>query len=175
MFKRWRQYRERLQHQHGWEVELTCPVCGVVTPVYNGWTSSHAIHLGNTPTIFANLNCPQCVADLHEAAGKKLVELFADIAVTPFNRRLIVWFVGLCAGGIPLFLGAGTFLGSLGQGATFLGVVYYGLLVMWFNGQVASIRYRCVCGNPTYKFMGMLGRSYCYRCSSCGKLLRLQD
>ena len=47
--------------------------------------------------------------------------------------------------------------------------------IMWFNWQIASIRCRCECGKPAYKFMGMLGRSYCYRCSSCGRLLRLRD
>jgi hypothetical protein len=31
------------------------------------------------------------------------------------------------------------------------------------------------CGEPDYVFLGMLGRSYCYRCSSCGRLLRLRD
>ena len=28
-------------------------------------------------------------------------------------------------------------------------------------------------GNPEYSFLGLLRRSYCYRCSSCGRLLRL--
>jgi hypothetical protein len=48
-------------------------------------------------------------------------------------------------------------------------------LGMWFNYQIASIRCWCECGRPGYKFMGLLGRSYCYRCSSCGRRLRLKD
>ena len=48
-------------------------------------------------------------------------------------------------------------------------------MILLFNWQVHSPRFRCDCGQPAYKFMGMLGRSYCYRCSSCGRLLRLRD
>ena len=56
-------------------------------PLYQGWKPAGAIHFGDKPTIFANLNCPQCGADLKEAAGKKLVELFTDVAVPKAYRE----------------------------------------------------------------------------------------
>jgi hypothetical protein len=167
-----------LQHIHGWEVELQCPACGkVALPVFNGWTPSHAINFGDRPTIYADLTCRSCGADLRHAAGTKLVELFADVGVPPRNRWLMATFIVI----ILAFLLPGTIL-SLFEGWRKLGVflLWTPLLpvaptILWFNGQIASIRSRCECGKPDYKFMGLLGRSYCYRCSSCGRLLRLRD
>lgn len=175
-------YRERLQHQHGWEVELRCPACAAsALPSLDGWTPSYAVNFGDAPTIYANVTCSKCGVDLKDAAGKKLVEIFAGVPVPPRNNWLLVWFL-VFAVGTPLLLTAGLYLGVLAGwwgyrgfvGLSFLPVLLWPVL-MWFNWQVASIRFQCACGNPAYKFMGLLGRSYCYRCSSCGKLLRLRD
>jgi hypothetical protein len=84
--------------------------------------------------------------------------------------------------GIPLLLivgiVAGMRLGWWGPRA-FIALSGLGVLVLpavfWFNSQVHSIRHRCECGRPDYVFMGLLGRSYCYRCSTCGRILRLRD
>lgn len=175
-------YGERMQHQHAWEVELNCPACGVTAvPVFHGWTPSYAINVGNTPTIYANLTCPRCGADLRGTAGKKLVERFADESIPPRNRQVLIRFLAISLG-IPLLATAGLFIG------VWAGWWGYGAFVIltplclvslpfirWLNWQVASLRYQCECGQPAYKFMGMLGRSYCYRCSTCGRLLRLRD
>jgi hypothetical protein len=49
-----KQYNQRLQHQHGWEVELRCLVCGNHgLPDYTGWTPDSIIHFGTQPTVFA--------------------------------------------------------------------------------------------------------------------------
>jgi hypothetical protein len=78
----WTKYRQRMQHEHGWEVELRCPACGLLAhPVFRGWTPSHAVSFGNRPTIYARLVCPACGAGLKATAGEKLVELFADVHV----------------------------------------------------------------------------------------------
>ena len=53
--------------------------------------------------------------------------------------------------------------------------LFSGPAVMWCNYRIHSIRHECECGKPDYLFMGLLGRSSCHRCSSCGKLLRLRD
>jgi hypothetical protein len=47
--------------------------------------------------------------------------------------------------------------------------------IFWFNWRIASIRHRCACGRPDYRLMGLIGRSYAFRCSTCGRLLRLRD
>jgi hypothetical protein len=171
-----------MQHQHGWDVELQCPRCGnIAVPVFRGWTPSRAISLGNTPTIYADLDCARCGASLRDAAGRKLVELFTDVSIPLRNRQLIAWFL-TCMVRAPLRLLAAVILGvGAGWGAFRhpailpLFALLLGPMIMWFNWQIASMRSRCECGDPAYKFMGMLGRSYCYRCSTCGRLLRLRD
>lgn len=174
----WARYRERLQHTHAWKVELRCPACGVVAlPVFNGWTPSHALNFGDAPTIYADLDCPACGAGLRQAAGTKMVELFAEVGVPPRNKRLMATFIALILGcelpgAIPsLFDGWRKLRVILVRTPLFL----LAPTLLWFNGQIASIRSRCESGRPDYKFMGLLGRSYCYRCSSCGSLLRLRD
>jgi hypothetical protein len=89
-----RRYRETLRHEHGWEVELTCPQCGHTgLPRYEGWKPNLAGGFGKTPTIFANLACTKCGRDLRRAAGEQLVATFSRIAVPKGNKRLLVWFV----------------------------------------------------------------------------------
>jgi hypothetical protein len=157
---------------------LSCPTCGLVAlPVFGGWTPNHAIHFGNSPTIYADLSCPACGARLVDSARAKLVELFADVGVPPVNKRLIIVFITLIlsfelSGTILIIVGGWR---ELGGHLLRMPLILLGPTILWFNRQVASIRSRCECGSPDYKFMGLLGRSYCYWCSSCGRLLRLRD
>ena len=183
-YREWvKKCQEPLLNVHGWEVELQCPACGVVAmPVYNGWTPSHAIRLGNRPVIYANLNCPTCGADLKQTAGAKLVELFAEVRVPPRNRRRIATFlvVGLLLeaflmAAVRFFDNRGG-LWSLVSTCLLTGqMILLFPFIIWMNSQIALIRHQCECGRPAYKFMGLLGRSGCYRCSSCARLLRLRD
>jgi ribosomal protein S27E len=175
-------YQERVQHQHGWEVELQCPECNhVAVPKYDGWTASKAIKLGDTPTIYANLTCSDCGRDLKEAAGGKLKELFKDVAIPVRNKGLLYKFLFVVIG-LPLilmgFLWAGVVADWWGYGAFgWLGLIAFITTpaIFYFNYNIHAIRFVCECGNPRYLSMGLLGRSYCYRCSSCAKCLRLRD
>jgi hypothetical protein len=175
-------YRQRLQHQHGWEVEVTCPHCGVTAvPVFNGWNPSYAVNYGKKPTIYSNLNCSKCGVGLKDAAGSKLVELFSEVRIPKRNRYLLTgaaaFAVVMVVAGLIALLGV-SFAPALVTPAITV-VVFTAVLMrvyfFWFNWQITSLRHECECGNPAYKFMGLLGRSYCYRCSSCSKLLRLRD
>ncbi|MCL4202632.1 MAG: hypothetical protein KJ000_09060 [Pirellulaceae bacterium] len=177
-----KQYNQRLQHQHGWEVELDCPVCGNHGPPdYAGWTPDSGTCFGTGSTIFANVCCPRCGQDLKQQAGEKLIELFSHVPTPARNRCLVALFIGILVG-LPLLLcaviWAGVQLGWWGHTA-YLALTGLSLLlppaIFWFNWQIHGVRHRCDCGRPAYVFMGLLGRSYCYRCSTCGKLLRLQD
>jgi hypothetical protein len=107
--------------------------------MFNGWTPSLAVNFGNTPTIYAKLDCPRCGAGLRDAAGRKLVELFADVAIPPRNRRLMTSFLVLVVGAL-LFLLAGMFLGTLTgwrESVSVLTLIPL-LLLPWFN--VAALR-----------------------------------
>lgn len=168
-------YQKAMQREHGWEVELTCPDCGCTTrPLYEDWDSKSAINFGNTPTIFACVACAECGRALRSVAGERLVAMFSDIAVPRANKRLIAWFVVVAVLAVLLPLAA-QFVLRPSFNVTWIGPVLAGPMILVFNYRMASITRRCPCGTPKYLFMGLLGRSGCYRCSSCGRLLRLRS
>lgn len=177
-----KKYKEALQLKHGWQVELQCSQCSHCgVPAYEGWTSSRAITVENSPLIYANISCPECGKNLKQEGGEKLVELFSGIAVPGRNKELIAWFLAYM-GGISLISAACIYLGIQAgfwsrQAFAFLSLMAIAIVpaIMYFNYKVASIRMICDCGSPDYIFMGLLGRSYCHRCSSCGRLLRMRD
>ncbi len=170
-----RKYHDALRHQHGWEVELTCPECGhTAVPHYGDWEFTRTAHLGDTPTVFALVTCPNCGRDLRGAAGDCLVATFSDVAVPQGNKRLVVYFamavtvITTVPIAVQLALKPGFHVASFGA-------ILVMPLIFTFNYAVAATRRRCPCGQPRYIFMGLLGRSYCYRCATCGRLLRLRD
>jgi DNA-directed RNA polymerase subunit RPC12/RpoP len=150
-----------------------CGRCGADSvPLYHGWTPSQVINFGNHPTIYANVECPRCGENMREVAGEKLVDLFVDERTPAKVKQMLALFVVYCVGlpALLLFLPRSWWLYAM--------IPYFLLfqpMISFFNWQVHSTRLQCDCGEPTYKFMGLLGRSYCYRCSHCGRLLRLRD
>jgi hypothetical protein len=139
------------------------------------------MRFGNSPTIYADLSCAECGASLKREAGSRLVVLFSSLHLPPENKRLLRTMVFFWVGA-PLLLTFVIWAGSqagLWSARAFIGLVGLNLLIwpsiLFFNLKVASLRQRCECGQPRYLFMGLLGRAYCYRCSSCGKLMRVRD
>jgi hypothetical protein len=177
-----KRYREAVEHKHGWEADLTCGGCGQRgRPEYHGWTPGHARGFGDRPTVYAKLTCASCGCGLEQEAGDEVVQLFRDVEVPAANRRVIWEFVALMVG-VPLLLAALVELGArlgwwgrIGFTALALLPILLGPAILYFNYRVASLRRECPCGTPDYVFMGMLGRTYAYRCASCGRLLRLRD
>jgi hypothetical protein len=165
-------YRERMTHTHAWDVPLACSRCGYEGPVnYQGFRPNLAVNWGQRPTIYALVSCTSCGKDLRAEAGDALVALFKQVKMQRGNRRLISQgLVGLAA------LLTVVLLGSAWLGSAMVGLLgLLGPLIMFFNYRVAALRYHCGCAEPAPKFMGLLGRSYCYRCSHCGNLIRLRD
>lgn len=175
-------YREAVQHEHGWDVALTCNACGTrAVPVYKGWTPSKTVGFGTTPTLYADLACTTCGTNLQQDARAELVRLFAEEPLAAANKRLIRRFVGAMIFlfvALPLLLFAGTAAGWWEYGAFLLLsplAVLTAPAIFYFNYRIAALRQTCPCGAPRYIFMGMLGRSYCYRCRTCGQQLRMRD
>ncbi len=168
-------YRSALRLQHGWEVDLTCRECGHSgLPRYEGWEPNGAINLGNAPTMFARVSCASCERDLRSVAGEKLVAMFSDQAIPATNKRMIFCFV-LAVVFLVTLIPVAQFVFETRFQFAWIGFLLVLPLTMAFNFRVASMRRRCPCGKPKYVFMGMLGRTYCYRCSTCGNCLRLRD
>jgi hypothetical protein len=169
-----RTFQQRQRHEHGWQVELRCGRCGTTAvPQYLGWTPNARIAFGSRPTIYADLVCPQCAASLTSTAGEKLVELFGPMTMPPENKGAMIAFVLLTVG----FVAAGLVIQAWRAWAwlAIIPLLAVRPLMLWFSNRVSSLRRECPCGDPRYLFMGMLGRSMCYRCSACGHLLRLRN
>src|SRR5688572_27154350 len=96
-------FASTLRNEHGWDVALSCPNCGFEgKPAFQGWTPTREVNFGKTPTIFANLSCPQCSANLRNSAVLKLPELFAEVRAPRSNKLATIYFVAAI-----LFLGLG--------------------------------------------------------------------
>ena len=175
-------YNSVVRNTHGWDVELTCTQCAQSgKPRYEGWSPDLTLRVSGHPTIYAKLACPKCGRRLTEEAGRKLAEVFKDVAIPEQNGKIIKAFIaGLII--VPFVFAALLFVGVQfgwwGYSAfaiLALSAVFIQPLVMRMNYRIAMLRSQCACGQPNYIFMGLLGRTYCYRCSSCGRLLRLHD
>lgn len=175
-------YNRVVRNTHGWNVELTCTQCSSSgLPRYEGWSPNLAVSVSGRPHIYAKLACPKCGRRLTEEAGRKLVELYRDVAVPEQNGKIIKEFIaGLII--VPFVFAALLFVGVQfgwwGYSAfaiLAISAAFIQPLVMRMNYRIALLRSRCDCGQPDYIFMGLLDRTYCYRCSSCGRLLRLRD
>lgn len=182
MFPKLKQLRGALEHEHGWEVPVACPVCGHETrPVYEGWTPSRAIRFGKRATIFARIRCEKCNSDLREAAGQALIHMFSEQPIPQSNQRLLRGYVAFAIVAILICVGGIAWIGLAPPGnRLFLAIIMVPMVLLRplgtaLNYAVAAHRRHCDCGEPAWKFMGLLGRTYCYRCSTCGRLLCLRD
>ncbi len=175
-------YNSVVRNTHGWDVELICSQCAQRGhPRYEGWSPDLTVSVGGNPTIYAKLACTKCGRRLTEEAGRKLVELFKDVVIPEQNGKIIKAFIAeliIVPFVFAALLFVGVYLGWWGYSAfaiLALSALFIQPLVMRMNYKVAMLRSQCACGQPNYIFMGLLGRTYCYRCSSCGRLLRLRD
>lgn len=173
-------YRNAISKSYGWNVALVCSHCKTsVMPRYEG-RSSHIAGAGDA-TIVAKLACPACGQRLIDEPVRKLADLFAGVPASPPNHRIIKQFIaGLII--VPVtfafVLFAGQRMGWWGNnafGLLLLSAAVVPLLVMLKNYRIALLRSGCACEKPAYRFLGNLQGACCYCCSSCGRLLRLQE
>jgi ribosomal protein S27E len=178
MVKEWiDRYKHMMQMTHGWEVPVRCPACGHEgIPAYDGWKPSLEMRFGNRPTVFAAVKCRRCGCDLKPAAGAKLRDMFGPVALDSRCKRLLMFFVAYMLGAPLIAVGLILMVfGARGLIALPMALLLVVPAIPVFNYRIAYLKKQCACGDPHYVFMGLLGRSYCYRCSHCGRLLRTRD
>jgi hypothetical protein len=173
-------YKERTNIPLGWKVELQCPQCGHdgLPKCSEGWTvkpAEYAKNTGDTPLICTDVKCSECDHDLKERAGEKLTELFKDVPKTTIGLLGVALGVLIFSPGIVLIgILAGMFAGWWGDWVgwwIYPAMVVCLAITLTFIYITHPLIYACECGSP-FLFMGRLGRSYCFRCSSCSRLLR---
>jgi DNA-directed RNA polymerase subunit RPC12/RpoP len=174
-------YRNVTSTPCGWDVELVCSQCRTsVMPRYEGWSAHLAAGAGEATT-GAKLACPACGKRLIEEPVHKLTSLFNAVSLTAQNHRIVKQFIaGLVI--VPVVFAFVLFVGlQMGWwgnnafGILVLSAAVIPVLVLLKNYRIAMLRSDCVCKKPAYRFLGTFHGTNCYRCSSCGRLLRLQE
>lgn len=169
---------------HGWDVELTCSQCGTgALPRYEGWSPSLSGYTNVNIQVFAKVACTKCGKRLTGEAGRKLADLFDNLEITAENRNIITGFITRlflvpAVLAFVLFLGAQMDWWGWGLGTVWIlliSALAIPVFVFWKNSQIAGLPTRCECGKPHYIFMGTLENNHCYRCFSCGKLLKVRE
>lgn len=174
-------YRSVVSQSYGWNIALACGQCKTsVMPRYEG-RSQHMSPGAGDATVFAKLACPACGQRLIDEPVRKLAELFPEVAISAQNHRIIREFIaGLVIVPVTfaflLFMGLQMgWWGNHAFGLLALSAAVIPLLVMLKNYRIALLRSVCECKKPEYLFLGILQGTNCYCCSSCGRLLRLQE
>ncbi|HUJ18093.1 MAG TPA: hypothetical protein VL197_08875 [Nitrospirota bacterium] len=176
--------RSTLRNTYGWDVELTCAQCRFTgMPRYEGWSHGLKTDAGGDAAVYAKVACTQCGRRLTDEAAGKLVDLFAGIDTPDRNRKLISRFaIQLVL--VPFVLAFVLFFGTQmdwwgwGLGTVWVllaSAVSIPALATLKNNGVADLLLHCECGKPHYVFMGTLDGCSCYRCFSCGTLMKLRE
>jgi hypothetical protein len=174
----WTKYNDRVRILQGWEVPLHCPHCGcdTVPRSESNGIDTKAVHKNpdDLPLLLSTMTCTECDHDLKDQASEKLTELFGDV---PKKRGLPSLVMGLLFA-LPFVVvaiaWAGVFLGWWTDFGIWLygGLAACGLVFLTGHYLIHPKMYSCECGNPHFLLMGAVGRSYCFRCSSCSRLRR---
>lgn len=168
---------------YGWDVELTCTGCKFSgQPRYEGSSPSLTSNVPNA-TIYAKVACTKCGRRLTDEAGRKLADLFGKVEISEQNKKIIGRFITRLIL-VPAMLAFVLFFGmqmdwwNWGLGTLWVllvSAVSIPLLTMLKNKRVAGLPLECECGKPHYILMGSLDSAYCYRCYSCGRLLKVRE
>ncbi|OGW42123.1 MAG: hypothetical protein A2010_19280 [Nitrospirae bacterium GWD2_57_9] len=175
---------KNIQKTHGWDIELTCTHCGFSgQPRYEGWSPSLQTNRGGNVRVYAKIACAKCGSRLTNEAGSKLVELFQGLDIPEQNKkiisRFILWLFLVPAGlAFVLFFGMQMDWWTWGMGTVWILLVSgiaLPVLVSVKNRQVAQLPSRCDCNKPHYVYLGSLDNEQCYRCFSCGRLMKVRE
>ena len=176
--------RSNQNRSYGWDLELACDQCGFEgLPRYEGWSPGLEAGLGPQVQVYAKVACPKCGRRLTSEAGKKLTDLFRGLEIPVENKRVLTQFVSrlfLVPAGLAfvLFFGMQMDWWTWGMGTLWILIVSaiaIPVIVLARNRNLAGLAMRCECGKPHHIYMGTLDGEHCYRCYSCGRLLKVRE
>ncbi len=169
---------------YGWDVELTCEGCGSAgLPRYEGWSPDLDSGPDGTIQVYAKLACAKCGRRMTREAGKKLTDLFREVDIPGENRNILTRFITrlfIVPAGLAflLFFGMQMDWWSWGMGTVWIlavSAITIPVIVLLRNRQLAQLPNRCECGKAHYVYMGTLSGEQCFRCFSCGRLLKVRE
>ncbi len=174
----------RKQKTYGWDLELTCTRCrNTGLPRYEGWSQNLQTNTGAGVRVYAKVACPKCGNRLTNEAGSKLVDIFRSIELPEKNKKIMKTFIaGIIL--VPFVLAFVLLFGTQmdwwgwGLGTVWILVVSavaIPLLVLQKNKEIGKLAGSCGCGKPHQVFLGSLDDADCYRCFSCGRLMKLRE
>jgi hypothetical protein len=177
-------FGSNLNRNYGWDVELSCSHCAFSgMPRYEGRSESLKTDGPADVSIYAKLACPRCGGRLTNEAGRKLVTLFRDVDISEGNKGILGRFItrlflvpGVLA--FVLFFGMQMDWWNWGLGTLWVLLVSLAsipLVVYLKNKELADLPLQCECGKPHYVYMGSIENSQCFRCFSCGRLLKVRE
>jgi hypothetical protein len=177
-------FRADLNRSYGWDVELSCSHCTFSgLPRYEGRSPSLNTNNARNVVIHAKLACPQCGSRLTSEAGRKLIALFGDMDISERNRKILVRFITRLFL-VPAVLAFVLFFGMQmdwwrwGLGTLWVllvSVATIPLVAYLKKKELAGLPMECECGKPHYIFMGSIDNNHCFRCFSCGRLLKVRE
>ncbi len=176
--------RNHKNRTYGWDVELPCSKCKASgLPRYEGWSPSLTTSGVGAVQVYAKVACPQCGKRLTDEAAQKLAALFRDLDIPAANKQVIGKFIQrlfLVPAGLAFILFFGMQMDWWSWGLGTIGILIVSaialpLILVSRNKQLAQFPKHCECGKPHQVFMGSLDDAACYRCFSCGRLMKIRE
>jgi len=174
--------KESSRLQYGWDCELECLKCKHIgQPKIYALKQGKILRAKKIPVLHMTLHCLACGQDLQREAESEIVKLFSDIHISKKNAKLITWnrICSVCLSFLLLLCLYFSMFTDFPIRQTFPSFVLISLVfivvVKYFVYQFTLLKKACACGSTKLVFMGSLGQSYCFRCASCGTLVKIDD
>lgn len=175
-------YNKKVLIKHGWDAQLTCSRCKYRgKPEIKSSIRNKIAKHKNNPQIHTILYCTKCGKDLKEEAECEIVKLFSEEKIPDTTKKMIAWskiysiILSLILLIYIYFLFFEDFRIVYMLPVFFIISTVFVVINKYFKHKFYLIHSTCDCGAPNYIFMGTVGKSCCFRCKSCRRLLRTRN
>ena len=174
--------KESSRLKYGWDAELECLKCKHIgKPKIYALKQGRIPRAKKLPVIHVTLHCLECGQELQREAESEIVKLFSNIHISEKNTKLIIWnrICAVCLSFLLLLCLYFSIFTDLPIRQTFPFFVLISVIniviVKYFVYQFTLLKKTCDCGSTKLVFMGSLAQSCCFRCASCGTLVKVDD